>query len=220
MTSSNRSEPPGGSGQRPTAGERRLHWALLISAAAVLVWSGIRPLHFGTWVLEVSPAVAGGTLLVATYRRFRLSNLVYVLLWIHGVILMVGGHWTYSEMPLFNWLQDRLDLQRNYYDRVGHFAQGFVPAILARELLLRTSPLRRGGWLFALTVMSVLAVSAAYELLEWAAALVLGQGADQFLATQGDPWDTQWDMFLALCGAVLSLLLLTRLHDRSMRRIA
>ncbi len=171
-------------------------------------------------MLEVSPAVAGGTLLVATYRRFRLSNLVYVLLWIHGVILMVGGHWTYSEMPLFNWLQDRLDLQRNYYDRVGHFAQGFVPAILARELLLRTSPLRRGGWLFALTVMSVLAVSAAYELLEWAAALVLGQGADQFLATQGDPWDTQWDMFLALCGAVLSLLLLTRLHDRSMRRIA
>ena len=170
--------------------------------------------------MEVAPVLVGGVLLLATYRRFPLSNLAYVLIWCHAIILIVGGHWTYAEMPLFDWLKDAWSLQRNYYDRVGHVAQGFVPAILAREILLRTSPLTPGKWLNTIVVAICLAVSASYELIEWWAAILLNEGADQFLATQGDPWDTQWDMFLALCGAITSLLLLHRLHDRSMKNLS
>lgn len=203
----------------PDRPQARIHLLLLITACAVLVWSGIAPRDRGTWALEVAPAILGGILLVATYRRLRFTTLAYVLIWLHAVILMVGGHWTYSEMPLFNWIRDTFHLQRNHYDRLGHFAQGFVPAILARELLLRTSPLRPGKWLAFLTIASCLAISAAYELIEWAAAVLLGHGADKFLATQGDEWDTQKDMLLALGGAIISLALLSRMHDRALARI-
>lgn len=196
-----------------------MHLLLLLTGVAVLVWSGISPRDQLTWLMEVAPAIIGGVLLLATYRRFPLSNTAYVLIWIHAVILMVGGHWTYAEVPLFNWLRDTWELQRNYYDRVGHIAQGFIPAILIREILLRTSPLKPGKWANTLIVATCLAISAAYELLEWLAAIALNEDADQFLATQGDQWDTQWDMFLALCGAVAALMLLRRLHDRSMGRL-
>lgn len=196
----------------------RLHNALLLSAAIILVWSGIAPRDRLTWLLEVWPVAVAGVILTLTYRRFRFSTLAYCLMWVHALVLMLGGHWTYAEMPLFNWLRDAFDLQRNYYDRLGHLAQGFIPAILARELLLRTSPLRPGKWLFTLALACTLAVSALYELLEWAAATTLGQDADEFLATQGDVWDTQWDMFLALLGGTAALVLLRRVHDRSIQR--
>jgi len=199
-----------------TGRDARQHVMLLISGLIILVWSGIHPRDALTWWLEVAPALLGLAVLLATYRRFRLTNLAYLLVWIHAIILMIGGHWTYAEMPLFNWLRDAFELKRNYYDRLGHLAQGFFPAIIVRELLLRTSPLRPGKWLFVLVVASCLAVSAAYELVEWAAALLLGQGADQFLGTQGDPWDTQWDIFLAFVGAMLAPLVLGRAHDRSL----
>ena len=197
----------------------RLHWFLLLSGLAVLAWSGVYPRDRLTWVLETFPAMIGAVVLVATYRRFRFSNLAYVMIWVHAVILMLGGHWTYAQMPLFNWLRDTFHLARNYYDRVGHIAQGFVPAILARELLLRTSPLRRGKWLSTIVVCICMAISATYEFIEWWSSLLLGQSADAFLGTQSDTWDTQWDMFMCLVGAILALLTLRGAHDRSMREL-
>jgi putative membrane protein len=188
--------------------------------ALLLVWSGIRPFERGTWWLEVAPILIGAPVLVATFRGFRLSPLLYRLLFLHAVILIVGGHYTYARVPVGFWVQDLLDLSRNHYDRVGHLAQGFVPAILARELLLRRSPLRPGEWLFFLVVCVCLAFSAFYELIEWWAALVGGDSAESFLGTQGDVWDTQWDMFLALLGSLAAQLLLGRAHDRSMRSVA
>ncbi len=188
--------------------------ALLALVAAVFVWSAIGPYDRFTWVLEVFPAVIGVAVLIATYRRFRLTDLVYLLIAVHAIILMVGGHYTYARVPPFDWLKEVLHFSRNHYDRVGHFAQGFVPAMIAREVLLRTTPLRRGKMLFFLVVCVCLAVSAAYELLEWTGAELAGARATDFLGTQGDPWDTQKDMALALLGAASALLLLSRLHDR------
>ena len=190
--------------------------ALLGATALVLIWSGAQPVERGTWWLEVAPVLIGVPLLVISFSRFRLSPLLYRLLFLHAVILMVGGHYTYAQVPIGFWAQDLLDLSRNHYDRVGHLAQGFVPAILAREILLRRSPLRRGKWLFFLVVSVCLAFSALYELIEWWAALVGGDSAESFLGTQGDVWDTQWDMFLALLGSVAAQVLLRRAHDRSM----
>jgi len=190
--------------------------ALLAATALVLTWSGIHPLERGTWWMEVAPVFIGVPILVATFKSFRLSPLLYRLLFIHATILAVGGHYTYARVPIGFWAQDVFDLSRNHYDRVGHLAQGFIPAILAREILLRTSPLRPGGWLFFLVVCVCLAFSATYELIEWGAALLGGDSADSFLGTQGDVWDTQWDMFLALVGALAAQLLLARAHDRSM----
>jgi putative membrane protein len=161
----------------------------------------------------------GLSLLALSYRRFPLTPLLYRLLALHGLILIVGGYYTYAEVPAFNWLRDLLDLSRNHYDRVGHLAQGFVPAILAREILLRRSPLRPGKWLFLIVTSICLAFSAFYEMIEWWTALLSGDAAEAFLGTQGDPWDTQWDMFLALVGALSSQLLLTRLHDRELARL-
>ncbi len=158
----------------------------------------------------------GAPLLIASYGRFPLTPLLYRLLLLHALILILGGHYTYERVPLGFWLQDLLDLSRNHYDRLGHVAQGFIPAILAREILLRLSPLQRGKWLFFLVVCVCLAFSAFYELLEWRTAAIMGEEADSFLATQGDLWDSQWDMFLALLGAVASQLLLSRLHDREL----
>jgi len=199
--------------------ERSVLILLLAMLSAVLVWSGIHPRDTFTWFLEVLPALLGVGILAATYSRFRFSLLVYVLVSLHAVILMIGGHYTYAEMPAFNWLRDTFALSRNYYDRVGHFAQGFVPAIIAREFLLRLSPLRRGKLLFFIVVSICLAASAAYEFVEWWVSLAVGSAADAFLGTQGDVWDTQWDMFMALVGAVIALLLLSRIHDRFLRRM-
>ncbi len=182
----------------------------------MLVWSAISPHDRFTWVLEVAPALLALPIVLGTYARFPLTPLVYTLIALHACVLMVGGKYTYAEVPLFNWLRDDWHLARNYYDRLGHFMQGFVPAIITRELLLRTSPLRRGKWLTVLVVCVCLAISALYELVEWRVAVATGSAADAFLGTQGDPWDTQWDMCLALIGASVALVLLSRLHDRQL----
>jgi putative membrane protein len=188
------------------------------AAAAVLVTalSGVGPTDRATWLMEVTPTLLALPLLAATWRRFRFTSLVYVALAVHATILAVGGHWTYAEVPLGFWVRDALGLARNHYDRLGHLAQGFVPALLARELLLRTSPLRPGRWLFALVTLAVLGTSAFYEFIEWWAALLLGQGADAFLGSQGDPWDTQWDMFMAFLGAMLAQGTLAGVQDRQL----
>jgi len=190
---------------------------LLAAITLLLVVSGIDPVadRF-TWFLETLPVMIGLAILVFTARRFPLTSLLYHLLALHAIILIVGGYYTYAEVPMFNWLRDALDLSRNHYDRVGHLAQGFIPAILAREVLLRLSPLNRGGWLFLITSCICLAFSAFYEMLEWWTALLSGDAAEAFLGTQGDNWDTQWDMFLALVGAVCAQLTLGRIHDRQL----
>lgn len=198
------------------------HYETLVLAALtvlVLAVSGIQPFDRLTWLLETFPVMLGLPLLVATRRRFPLTPLVYRLLFVHGLILMLGGHYTYARVPAGFWLQDWFDLARNHYDRLGHLAQGFVPAMLAREILVRVTPLRPGGWLFFLTASVALAISACYEFIEWGVALVMGMDADAFLATQGDVWDTQWDMFLALLGALAAQILLSRLHDRQLMRL-
>ena len=199
---------------------RRREPAILLALTLVcLAISRIGAAEPGTWVLEVFPIFLAIPVLVATAKRFPLTPLAYRLLFLHALILMVGGHYTYAKVPLGFWVQDALHLGRNHYDRLGHFAQGFVPAIIAREVLLRRSPLERGKWLFFLVTCVCLAISASYELIEWLAALLGGSSADAFLGTQGDVWDTQWDMFMALVGALSALLLLSRVHDRQLERI-
>jgi len=193
--------------------------ALGIFVAVFFIWSAIRPHDYFTWFLEVFPVLIALPLLLMTRRKFPLTNLVYGLVAAHMVILLIGGHYTYAEMPLFSWLRDYYGWDRNYYDRLGHVAQGFVPAMFAREILLRTSPLKPGKWLFFIVVCVCLAVSACYEFIEWWVALASGSDAVAFLATQGDIWDTQWDMFLAFSGAIFSQLLLTKVHMRQMRQM-
>lgn len=192
---------------------------LLFLLAAAFVASAVDPLERLTWWLEVAPVLIGLALCFATRARFPLTPLLYRLLFVHALILLLGGHYTYARVPAGFWLQDLFDLARNPYDRIGHFAQGFVPAILAREVLLRTSPLERGKWLFVLCTSLCLAFSAFYELLEWLGAVIMGSDAESFLGTQGDVWDTQWDMFLALLGALVSLTLLSRPHDAALRQL-
>ncbi|HXH72556.1 MAG TPA: DUF2238 domain-containing protein [Mariprofundaceae bacterium] len=196
------------------------HRLLLALFIAVFAWSAYRPHDYFTWFLEVFPAMAGFMIVAATYARFRLTDLAYTGIVLHCLILMVGGHYTYAEMPLFNWLRDTFDLARNYYDRLGHIAQGFFPAIVAREILLRRSPLVRGKWLFFLVTCVCLAISALYEIIEWRVAVASGDEAVAFLATQGDVWDTQWDMFLALVGAIVAQLTMARWHDRQLKALA
>ncbi len=192
-------------------------WILLGVAVLGLVWSGVGPHDQPTWALEVFPVVIALPLLWFTRQRFPLTPMLYVLITVHAAILMLGGHYTYALVPLGDWARELLDLSRNPYDRVGHFAQGFVPAMIAREVLLRRTPLRRGGWLFFIVVCIGLAISACYEFLEWWTAAIIGGEADAFLGTQGDVWDTQWDMFLAGCGAVTAQILLARWHDRQLQ---
>lgn len=187
-----------------------------LAVAAVFVWSAIRPHDYFTWVLEVFPAIIGAVILTASHRRFRLTTLVYTLIALHMVILMIGGHYTYAEVPVGNWIRDQFELSRNHYDRLGHFAQGFVPAMIAREILLRLNVLRRGRWLFVVVVSICLAVSALYELLEWTVSALTGSAGDAFLGTQGDVFDTQKDMAMALVGAVTALLTLSKLHDKQL----
>jgi len=185
-----------------------------IALVAVLALSGYRPYDRGTWLLEVAPVLIALPILWATYRRFPLTSLLYALIFLHALVLMLGGAYTYARVPLGFQIQDFLHLARNPYDKIGHFFQGFVPALVAREILIRGAFVRGGKMLVFLVLCVVLAISATYELLEWAAALVLGQGAEEFLGTQGDPWDTQSDMFLALLGGGCALALLSRLQDR------
>ena len=185
--------------------------------AIALVVSGIAPYDRLTWWLEVAPVLIVLPLLLATRGAFPFTTLAYVLICAHGLILIAGGTYTYARVPAGFWVQDWLALERNPYDRLGHFAQGFVPAIVAREILTRTFRLATDRFLFFIVTCICLAGSAFYELIEWWSALVLGQGAHEFLGTQGDEWDTQWDMFLALIGAVSAQLLLSRLHDRQLR---
>ena len=196
----------------------RLPLALAALVAVALVISAIGPTDRLTWWLEVAPVLVAAPLLFATARRFPLTHLVYVLIAIHALILIMGGHYTYSKVPLGYALQELFDFARNPYDRIGHFAQGFVPAIIAREILLRRTPLVRGGWLFFIVCAICLAISACYEFIEWLAAIVGGGSAEAFLGMQGDVWDTQWDMFMALCGAITAQLLLSRTHDRQLAR--
>lgn len=190
---------------------------LLAALMAVLIWSAVNPYEYFTWFLEVVPVLVAIPILLATHRRFEFTMLVYILIWIHAVILMIGGHYTYARVPLFDWIRDAFDLTRNHYDRIGHFAQGFVPSLVAREILIRQTPLRRGPWLFFLVACVALAISAAYELVEWAVAVASGSGADDFLGTQGDLWDTQTDMFLALVGSLIAQWTLARWHDRQLK---
>jgi putative membrane protein len=192
---------------------------LLCGFAIVLVWSVIHPHDYFTWVLEIFPAILAVAALALTYRRFQFTAFVYTLIFLHACILFVGGHYTYAEVPLFNWIRDHFHLARNDYDRVGHFAQGFVPALVAREVLLRQKIVLRRGWLFFIVLSICLAVSAAYELLEWRVAVASGTAADAFLGTQGDPWDTQEDMATAAVGAFIALLLFSRWHDRLIGRM-
>jgi putative membrane protein len=198
---------------------RREPAILLVVAIILLALSRIGAAESGTWIMEVAPILIIAPILVVTARRFPLTPLVYRLLFVHALILMVGGHYTYAKVPLGFWVQDALGLARNHYDRLGHLAQGFVPALLAREVLLRRSPLERGKWLSFLVVCVCLALSATYELIEWLAAVLRGSAADAFLGTQGDVWDTQWDMFMALIGAISALLLLSRAHDRQLAKL-
>lgn len=198
----------------PALGSRWELPLLLAVGGGSLVLSGIEPHDRLTWFLEVAPIGIGVPLLAATRRSFPLTPLTYRFLFVHALILMLGGHYTYAEVPVGDWVKEFFGLARNHYDRVGHFAQGFVPALVAREVLLRKTPLRAGGWLFFLVSSVCLAVSACYEFLEWFSALLLEQDATAFLGTQGDPWDTQWDMFLALLGALSAQSLLARTQDR------
>jgi putative membrane protein len=193
----------------------------LVLAAIViaLALSGINPYDRLTWVMEVLPVLIAIPLLIGTYEQFPLTPLLYRLILLHAMILMLGGHYTYARVPLGFWVQDLFHLARNHYDRLGHLAQGFFPAMIAREILIRTSPLKPGAWLFFVVVCVCLAISAFYELIEWWSALIYGEAATDFLGTQGDTWDTQWDMFLALVGAVAAQLTLARTHDRDLRRL-
>ena len=181
-----------------------------------LVWSGFRPYDTTTWVLEVFPIVLAMPILFAMRNRFPLTPLLYRLILLHALILMLGGHYTYARVPVGFWVQDLFGFARNHYDRLGHLAQGFVPALIAREILLRTSPLKPGKWLAVLVTAVCLAISACYEFIEWWSAVIGGSAATDFLGTQGDVWDTQWDMFMALVGAILAQLTLARVQDRQL----
>lgn len=191
----------------------------LILFALVAAWSAWRPHDWPTWAMETAPAFLGLLLLAASWRQFRFTPLAYWLLLAHMAILFIGGHYTYAKVPAFDWLRDVLGGTRNDFDKLGHFAQGFVPAVVARELIVRRALVRGAGWARFFTVAVCLAISAAYELIEWSAAVALGSGADDFLGTQGDPWDTQKDMATALLGALLAVTLLAPRHDAQIARV-
>ncbi len=192
-------------------------WIVIFSA--VLIWSGVGPHDYPTWLLEVLPAIVAAAVLWFTRERFPLTRLTYILILVHCIILMVGGHYTYAEVPLGDWIKDAFDQSRNNYDKLGHFAQGFVPAIVAREILIRKNVVNYPGWRDFLIICVCLAISAFYELIEWWVALLSAEAAESFLGTQGYIWDTQSDMWLALLGALSALVFLSRLHDRQLRAL-
>jgi len=203
-------------GQPRKSPSRILGLFLIATTAAMLVASGIDPVDRLTWWMETVWVMLGLPLVLLAWSRFPLTRLLCVLLVIHAGILVLGGHYTYAKVPFGDWFRDWFEFSRNHYDRLGHFAQGFVPAILARELLLRKTGLKADGWLFYLCVSCALAFSAFFEMIEWWSAVIMGGKAEAFLATQGDIWDTQWDMFLAMCGAIVAQLLFSRQHDREL----
>jgi putative membrane protein len=194
--------------------QRNLFQLLLGTLALVFTWSAIDPREYFTWWLEVFPILIALPILFLSYKNLKFTHLAYFLMLVHAIILLVGGHYTYAEVPIFNWLRDTFELSRNYYDRVGHLAQGFVPAIIAREILLKKSPLVSGRWLFFIVCCICLSISVMYEFIEWWTAVLEGGAADAFLGTQGDVWDTQWDMFCALIGAVTAQIGLSNWHDK------
>lgn len=204
----------------------RTHVALLAVTMLAFAWSAIHPFDRLTWALEVFPIVIAAPVVLYLYQsglhqgRLRFTTLVYTLIAAHAIVLMVGGHYSYAQVPLFNWLKDRYHLDRNYYDRLGHFVQGFVPAMIARETLLRKTPLKRGAMLNFLVISICVAISAWYEMLEFASAKAFGDSAENFLGTQGDIWDTQWDMTMCFVGALCSVAVLPRWQDRQMRNQA
>lgn len=194
-----------------------MQWLWISTFFAALIWSGINPHDYFTWFLEVIPAIIGFLVLAFTRKSFPLTPLVYTLILIHSIILMVGGHYTYAEVPLFDWIKEVLHQSRNNYDKLGHFAQGFVPAMIAREIMARKNVVNGKGWLGFLSICFALAFSALYELIEWWVALATGDNAEAFLGTQGYVWDTQSDMALALLGAIVAILVLSRWHDRQLK---
>lgn len=196
--------------------DKTLHLFLINSILIILIWSGINPFDKFTWILEVLPAIIGGFVLIIIYPKFKFTNLVYILIWVHAIILIVGGHYTYAEMPLFNVIRDVFNLNRNYYDRLGHFAQGFIPAIITREILIRNNIVTKKKWLEFIIVCICLAISASYELIEFAVAEFTGTAAEAFLGTQGDIWDTQWDMLFALIGSIVAILTLSKYHNKQL----
>ena len=196
----------------------KLRHTLLFLLFALLIWSAINPKEYFTWFLEVIPAIIGVLILALTFKKFQFTNLVYMLIFFHCAILIVGGHYTYAEVPLFDWIRDALDQSRNNYDKLGHFVQGFVPAMIARELLIRKEVVLKKSWLGFIIVCIALAISAAYELLEWAVAAMSGEDGDSFLGTQGFIWDTQSDMLFATIGAIVALLTLSNIHDKQLSK--
>ncbi|RXI46827.1 DUF2238 domain-containing protein [Clostridium tetani] len=198
--------------------DKTLHLFLINSILIILIWSGINPFDKFTWILEVLPAIIGGFVLIIIYSKFKFTNLVYILIWVHALILIVGGHYTYAQMPLFNVLRDIFNLNRNYYDRLGHFSQGFIPSIIAREILIRNNIVTKKKWLEFIIVCICLAISASYELIEFAVAKFTGTSAEAFLGTQGDIWDTQWDMLFALIGSIVAILTLSKYHNKQLSK--
>ena len=191
----------------------------MLALLLILALSAIHPYDRTTWFMEVAPVFIALPVMIATYRRFPLTTLLYVMIFVHALVLIAGGHYTYARVPLGFWIEHAFSLGRNPYDKIGHFMQGFVPFLVTREILLRNGFLTGRRMAAFLSVCVVMAISAWYELIEWWSALAMGQGADEFLGTQGDPWDTQSDMFFAFIGAITALVLLTRLHDRMMDRL-
>ncbi|MDP5082426.1 MAG: DUF2238 domain-containing protein [Winogradskyella sp.] len=197
----------------------KLIYILLFLIGLVLIWSAINPFDYFTWFLEVLPAIIGVVVLVITYRRFRFTNVVYVLVFLHCIILIIGGHYTYAEVPLFDWIQETFNQTRNNYDKLGHFAQGFVPAMITRELLIRKQVVNIKGWLNFIVVCIAMAISVTYEFIEWAVSLGTGEGGDSFLGTQGYIWDTQSDMLYASIGAIAAIILLGKYHIKQIKEL-
>ncbi|MCZ0755138.1 DUF2238 domain-containing protein [Anoxybacillus sp. J5B_2022] len=198
----------------------KTHLFLFLTVITVLIWSAVKPASYLTWVLEVSPAVVGLIVVIATYHRFRLTTLSYVIIAILAISMFIGGHYIYSKVPLFNWMKETFHWQRNHYDRFGHLLKGLF-AIVLREILLRKTPLTKGGWLVTIVISMSLAIAALYEIIEW----LVGAAAKQikavkdFLGTQGDPWDTQWDMLFCFIGSVITLLIFSKLHDKLLKNV-
>ncbi|RED46236.1 putative membrane protein [Winogradskyella eximia] len=197
----------------------KLIYTLLILTVVLFIWSAINPFEYFTWFLEVLPALIGIILLIVTFKRFRFTNLVYILIFLHCAILIIGGHYTYAEVPLFDWIQETFNQSRNNYDKVGHFAQGFVPAMIIREILIRKNVVRSNKWLNFVVVCIAMAISVTYEFIEWAVSLGTGEGGDAFLGTQGYIWDTQSDMLYATVGAIFAIIFMSKMHNRQMEKI-
>ena len=197
----------------------KLIYTLLILTVVLFIWSAIDPFEYFTWFLEVLPALIGIIILIVTFKRFRFTNLVYILIFLHCAILIIGGHYTYAEVPLFDWIQETFNQSRNNYDKVGHFAQGFVPAMIIREILIRKNVVRSIKWLNFVVVCIAMAISVTYEFIEWAVSLGTGEGGDAFLGTQGYIWDTQSDMLYATVGAIFALISMGKIHNRQIEKI-